>query len=103
MVPTGIAIALPPGVCGLVLPRSGLAARFGIGVVNGPGLVDPEYRGEVQVVLINHGDAPWSASPGDRVAQLLLVRFEAPVVEVVEELPPSADERGAAGFGSSGR
>jgi dUTP pyrophosphatase len=103
VVPTGIAVALPPGVCGLVLPRSGLAARDGIGVVNGPGLIDPEYRGEVKVVLINHGSSAWSASPGDRIAQLLLVRFEAPAVEVVDELPPSADERGAGGFGSSGR
>lgn len=103
MVPTGIAIALPPDVCGLVLPRSGLAVRHGIGVVNGPGLIDPEYRGEINVVLINHGGEEFSASAGDRIAQLLLVRFAAPAVEVVGDLPPSADERGARGFGSSGR
>ena len=103
MVPTGVAIALPPDVCGLVLPRSGLAARHGIGVVNGPGLIDPEYRGEINVVLINHGSEPWSTDAGDRIAQLLLVRFDAPPVEVVDELPPSRDERGAGGFGSSGR
>lgn len=103
MVPTGIAVALPPGVCGLVVPRSGLAARHGIGVVNGPGLVDPEYRGEVKVILVNHGHEPWSAAAGDRIAQLLLVRFESPSVEVVDELPPSADDRGSGGFGSSGR
>lgn len=103
VVPTGIAVALPRGVCGLVLPRSGLAARHGIGVVNGPGLIDPEYRGEVKAVLVNHGDEPWAAQAGDRVAQLLLVRFEAPAVEVVDELPPSADDRGSGGFGSSGR
>jgi dUTP pyrophosphatase len=103
VVPTGIAVALPPGVCGLVLPRSGLAARHGIGVVNGPGLIDPEYRGEVKVVLVNHGSEPWSAAAGDRIAQLLLTPFHSPVVEVVDELPPSADDRGVGGFGSSGR
>jgi dUTP pyrophosphatase len=101
MVPTGIAVALPPGVCGLVLPRSGLAARFGVGVVNGPGLIDPNYRGEVNVVLINHGDGEFSAAAGDRIAQLLLVPFSSPPVEVVEEL--SETERGTGGFGSSGR
>jgi len=100
---TGLAVAIPEGHAGLVLPRSGLAARHGIGVVNGPGLIDPEYRGEVKVILVNHGSDAWTAQPGDRVAQLLLVRFDAPEVEVVAELPPSADDRGAGGFGSSGR
>lgn len=103
MVPTGIAVALPPDVCALVLPRSGLAVRHGIGVVNGPGLIDPEYRGEVNVVLINHGSEPFAASAGDRIAQLLLVPFLSPAVDVVDELPPSGDERGTGGFGSSGR
>ena len=103
MIPTGIAIALPPGVCGLVLPRSGLAARDGIGVVNGPGLIDPTYRGEVNVVLVNHGAEPFSADAGDRIAQVLLVRFDSPAVDVVDELPPSGDDRGTGGFGSSGR
>ena len=103
MVPTGIAVALPPDVCGLVVPRSGLAARHGIGVVNGPGLIDPEYRGEINVVLINHGEERFSAAAGDRIAQLLLVRFVAPAIEVVDELPASADARGTGGFGSSGR
>ena len=101
MVPTGIAVALPPGVCGLVLPRSGLAARHGIGVVNSPGLIDPNYRGEVQVVLINHGAEEFTAAAGDRIAQLLLVAFASPPVEVVEAL--SETERGTGGFGSSGR
>ena len=101
--PTGIAVALPAGTAGLVLPRSGLAANHGIGVVNGPGLIDPTYRGEVKVVLINHGDSPFSAEAGDRIAQLLLVRFESPEVSVVDELPPSGDDRGEGGFGSSGR
>jgi dUTP pyrophosphatase len=103
MVPTGIAVALPEGVCGLVLPRSGLAARSGIGVVNGPGLIDPNYRGEVQVILINHGSESFSAAAGDRIAQLLLVPFASPAVEVVDELSPSGDDRGTGGFGSSGR
>lgn len=103
MVATGIAIALPPGCCGLVLPRSGLAARHGIGVVNGPGLIDPNYRGEINVVLINHGSEDFSASAADRIAQLLVVAFGSPAVEVVDELPPSGDDRGAGGFGSSGR
>ena len=101
MVPTGVAIALPPGVCGLVLPRSGLAAKHGIGVVNGPGLIDPNYRGEVNVILVNHGSEPFAASAGDRIAQLLLVAFASPEVAVVDEL--SETERGAGGFGSSGR
>jgi len=103
MVPTGIAVALPPGVAGLVLPRSGLAARHGIGVVNGPGLIDPNYRGEVRVILVNHGDERFEAQAGDRVAQLLLVPFLCPALNAVDELPPSGDDRGTGGFGSSGR
>jgi dUTP pyrophosphatase len=99
---TGVAIALPPGVAGLVTPRSGLAARHGVSVVNGPGLVDPNYRGELRVVLVNLGDAPFGARAGDRIAQLLLVPFWAPELSVVAELPPSGDDREANGFGSSG-
>jgi dUTP pyrophosphatase len=102
-VPTGIAIALPPHVAGLVVPRSGLAARHGISVVNGPGLIDPNYRGEIRVVLINLGDARFEAAVGDRIAQLLLVPFVTPDACVVDELPPSGDDRGENGFGSSGR
>jgi dUTP pyrophosphatase len=100
-VPTGVAIALPAGVAGLVVPRSGLAARHGISVVNGPGLVDPNYRGELRVVLVNLGAERFEGRAGDRIAQLLLVPFWAPALRVVDELPPS--ERGANGFGSSGR
>ena len=100
---TGVAIALPDGVAGLVVPRSGLAAKHGISVVNGPGLIDPTYRGEVKVVLVNLGSERFFAEPGDRIAQLLLVPFLAATPAVVDELPPSGDERGAAGFGSSGR
>jgi dUTP pyrophosphatase len=103
VVPTGVAIALPDGVAGLVVPRSGLAARHGLSVVNGPGLIDPTYRGEVRVVLVNLGGEPYEGEAGDRIAQLLLVPFVAPATRVVEELAPSADERGEHGFGSSGR
>jgi dUTP pyrophosphatase len=100
-VPTGVALALPPGVAGLVVPRSGLAARHGISLVNGPGLIDPNYRGEIRVVLVNHGEARFEAVAGDRIAQLLLVPFLTPDVSVVDELSPT--ERGENGFGSSGR
>src|SRR4051794_29410175 len=103
MVPTGVAVAIPAGMCGLVLPRSGLAIKHGISCVNAPGLVDPNYRGELRVILINHGAEPFAAQAGDRIAQLLLVPFLAPDVVVVEELPHGGDDRGTGGFGSSGR
>ena len=103
VVPTGVAVAVPEGAAGLVVPRSGLAAEHGISVVNGPGLIDPSYRGEVKVVLVNLGDEPYEGEAGDRIAQLLLVPCLTPEVRTVEELPPSADGRGEAGFGSSGR
>jgi dUTP pyrophosphatase len=98
---TGVAVALPDGMAGLVVPRSGLAARYGISVVNGPGLIDPTYRGEIRVVLVNLGAEPYQGEVGDRIAQLLLVPFAAPAARVVDALPES--ERGADGFGSSGR
>ena len=103
VVPTGVAVAVPEGAAGLVVPRSGLAARHGISVVNGPGLIDPSYRGEVKVVLVNLGEEPFEAQAGDRIAQLLLVPCLTPDVRTVDELPPSHDGRGEAGFGSSGR
>jgi dUTP pyrophosphatase len=103
MVPTGVAIALPPGVAGLVVPRSGLAAHHGIAIVNSPGLVDPNYRGELRVILVNLGSEAFAARAGDRIAQLLLVPFAAAGVRVVDELAPSGDDRGTGGFGSSGR
>jgi dUTP pyrophosphatase len=102
-VDTGVAVALPPGVAGLVTPRSGLASRHGITIVNAPGLIDPGYRGELRVVLLNTGDAPYAARAGDRIAQLLLVPFVAPDVRVVDELAAPPDERGELGYGSSGR
>jgi dUTP diphosphatase len=101
MVPTGVAIALPSGTAGLVVPRSGLAIEHGISVVNGPGLVDPNYRGELRVILVNLGSERFEASAGDRIAQLLVVPFCAPELRLVDELPES--ERGSNGFGSSGR
>jgi dUTP pyrophosphatase len=100
-VATGIALALPPGIAGLVTPRSGLAAEHGITCLNAPGLIDPEYRGEVKVILHNAGAEPFAVEPGDRIAQLLLVAYWSPEPTVVDALPGS--ERGAAGFGSSGR
>jgi len=102
-VATGIAVAIPPGLAGLVLPRSGLAHRHGITCANSPGLVDPNYRGELRVVLVNLGRDMYRGHAGDRIAQLLLVPFWAPELRVVDELPDGGDERGANGFGSSGR
>jgi dUTP pyrophosphatase len=99
---TGIALAIPDGWAGLVLPRSGLAARHGIALVNAPGLIDPDYRGEVRVLLLNTDrEQSFEVSPGDRIAQLTLVRFESPELEAVAELEATA--RGSGGFGSSGR
>jgi dUTP pyrophosphatase len=100
VVPTGLAVAIPEGHGGFVLPRSGLAARSGITIVNAPGLIDSGYRGEVQVVLLNTDSRePFVVEPGMRIAQLVVV----PVAEIepveLDELPPS--ERGVRGFGSS--
>ncbi len=98
---TGIAVEIPAGQAGLVLPRSGLAARHGISVVNAPGLIDSGYRGEIKVLLLNTDRrTPCTIAPGDRIAQLVLVRVETPEVVEVHELAIS--ERGAGGFGSSG-
>jgi dUTP pyrophosphatase len=101
LVPTGLAVAIPDGYAGYVQPRSGLAARHGISIVNTPGLVDSGYRGELLVNLVNHDDEqPFVVEPGMRIAQLVILQV--PPVELVEvdELPES--ERGADGFGSSG-
>jgi len=99
---TGIAVEIPEGQAGLVLPRSGLAARHGIALVNAPGLVDSGYRGELRVLLLNTDRSePCEIASGDRIAQLVLVAIETPEVVEVEDLALS--ERGAGGFGSSGR
>jgi dUTP pyrophosphatase len=101
LVPTGVAVALPEGYAGFVHPRSGLATRHGITVVNAPGTVDSGYRGEIMVTLLNTDAAePFEVRRGDRIAQLVVQRVEQAVFEVVEVLPDS--ERGGAGFGSSG-
>jgi len=102
VVPTGVAVALPPGCVGLVHPRSGLAARHGIALVNAPGTVDGGYRGEIKVILVNLDPAePVHLARGDRIAQLLVQRVETVCVEEVPDLDATA--RGAAGFGSTGR
>jgi dUTP pyrophosphatase len=98
---TGIAVEIPEGEAGLVLPRSGLAARHGIALVNAPGLIDAGYRGEILVLVLNTDrDASFMIAAGDRIAQLVLVKVQTPDVVEVEELAVS--ERGAGGFGSSG-
>jgi dUTP pyrophosphatase len=100
-IPTGIAVEIPRGHAGLVLPRSGLALRHGIALVNAPGLIDAGYRGEVRVLLLNTDRARrFAIGAGDRIAQLLLVRIEAASVLEAQELSEST--RGAGGFGSSG-
>ena len=102
LVPTGLAVAIPEGHAGLVVPRSGLAAKHGISVVNAPGLVDAGYRGELKVILLNTDlRETFVVEPGMRIAQLVLVPVATPEPVVVDELPES--ERGDGGFGSSGR
>jgi dUTP pyrophosphatase len=98
---TGVAVEIPEGQAGLVLPRSGLAARHGIALVNAPGLIDAGYRGELQVLLLNTDrEHPCALGAGDRIAQLVLIAVATPAVIEVDELSDS--ERGAGGFGSSG-
>jgi dUTP pyrophosphatase len=99
---TGVAVELPPGTAGLVVPRSGLAARHGIALVNAPGVVDAGYRGELRVLLLNTDPgATFAVAPGDRIAQLLVVRVELLTPVAATEL--GASVRGDGGFGSSGR
>lgn len=100
-IPTGIAVAIPAGFAGLVLPRSGHAHRHGIGVVNGPGLIDSGYRGEISALLINHGDEDVKFGRGDRIAQLAIVPV--PAVKWLEVDRLGETERGDGGFGSTGR
>lgn len=100
VVPTGIAVAIPDGFAGLVTPRSGLAARHGISVVNGPGLVDSGYRGEIKVVLVNLSNEPFEIERGDRIAQFVVIPVAVQELVPVEELPEST--RGSGGFGSTG-
>ena len=103
VVRTGIAIAIPEGYAGLVLPRSGLAVRHGVSLVNTPGLIDPGYRGEIMVPLINHDrEENFLIEEGTRIAQLVLVRVATALFGEVEFLESSTDGRGEGGFGSSG-
>ena len=101
LVPTGLSIALPPGHEAQIRPRSGLALKHGITVLNAPGTVDADYRGEVSVLLINHGDAPFAIRRGERIAQMVI----APVVqaELVLAVSLSTTDRGSGGYGSTGR
>lgn len=100
LVPTGVAISLPQGTVGLVHPRSGLAAKHMITVLNAPGTVDEGYTGEVLVNIINHGRKPYKIHTGERIAQLIIQRVEHPLIQVVDELQPT--ERGIQGHGSTG-
>ena len=101
LVPTGLSIALPPGYEAQVRPRSGLAARHGVTVLNAPGTVDADYRGEISVILINHGDAPFRVQRGERIAQMVIASVIR--AELVPAASLSATGRGDGGFGSTGR
>mgnify|MGYP000815289814 FL=1 len=102
LVPTGIAIALPgPEYVALVCSRSGMGTRHGITLSNSVGVIDSDYRGQLTVGLVNHGDVPYTIQPGDRIAQLMVLPILRPTLTVVEELDET--ERGAGGFGSTGR
>lgn len=101
LVPTGLAIALPEGFEAQVRPRSGLAVRNGVTVLNAPGTIDADYRGEIQVPLINHGQEDFVIARGDRIAQMVIARVEQ--VDLVEVTALDGTARGGNGFGSSGR
>ena len=99
-VPTGLRIEIPEGFEAQVRPRSGLAAKFGVTVLNSPGTIDSDYRGNVDVILVNHGDAAFTVKNGDRIAQLVLAPVTRAVIAEADTL--SATERGGGGFGSTG-
>lgn len=100
LVPTGLFIELPEGYEMQVRPRSGLAAKHGLSLVNAPGTIDPDYRGEIKVILVNLSNTPYELKPGERVAQLVVSQFTRVEWEPVEELGET--ERGTGGFGSTG-
>lgn len=100
LIPTGLAIALPPGYEGQVRPRSGLALTSGITLLNSPGTIDADYRGEIGVIVVNHGDAPVTIERGARIAQLVVQRLPEIEIVAVDELPPTP--RGGSGFGHTG-
>lgn len=97
---TGLAFQLPPGYEGQVRPRSGLAAKHGVTVLNAPGTIDADYRGEVRVILINHGDVPYQVNVEDRIAQMVIAPVSRVAIELVTSLEPTP--RGAGGFGHTG-
>ncbi len=101
LVPTGVSIAIPDGYEGQVRPRSGLAAKHGVTVLNAPGTIDADFRGEVRVLLVNHGDEPFTIERGERIAQLVISRFYRVSWSVAATLEHT--ERGAGGYGSTGR
>ncbi|MRG96012.1 dUTP diphosphatase [Polyangium spumosum] len=101
LVPTGVRVAIPEGYEGQVRPRSGLALKFGITVLNAPGTIDPDYRGELMVLLVNHGEAPFVVRRGERIAQLVICPVARAELVVVESLDDTA--RGEGGYGSTGR
>ncbi|MDI3282083.1 dUTP diphosphatase [Polyangium sp. 15x6] len=101
LVPTGVRVAIPEGYEGQVRPRSGLALKHGITVLNAPGTIDPDYRGELMVLLVNHGDAPFVVRRGERIAQLVICPVARAELVVVESLDETA--RGEGGYGSTGR
>jgi dUTP pyrophosphatase len=100
IIPTGIAIALPEGFEAQIRPRSGLAAKFGITVLNTPGTIDADYRGEIKVILINHSSSDFVIERGMRIAQMVVARYEHIILEEVQSLEDTS--RGAKGFGSTG-
>ena len=103
VVPTGVAVAIPAGYAGLVVPRSGLAARHGLTCLNAPGLIDSGFRGELKVILVNHDpEHDYTVSRGDRVAQLVLVKVEQAAFELVGEGGLEDSQRGTGGFGHTG-
>jgi len=101
LVPTGIALALPDGFEAQIRPRSGLALKHGIALVNSPGTIDSDYRGEIGVIMINHGTEPFAVKSGERVAQMIIARFARVEWQEVAELETTI--RGAGGFGHTGR
>ncbi len=101
LVSTGVRLAIPPGYEGQVRPRSGLALRHGLSIVNAPGTIDADYRGEIRVILINLGDEPVTIRDGDRIAQLVICPVARAELELVDELPPTS--RGEGGFGHTGK
>ena len=103
VVPTGVAVAIPDGYAGLVLPRSGLAARHGVTCLNAPGLVDSGYRGELKVIMVNHDpEHDYTVRRGDRVAQLVLIKVEQATFELAGEGGLEDSQRGSGGFGHTG-